>query len=250
MLGEVAQVLQSGDMARVSSFSLRLKDLMVSPAHVDSPEAIAAFDDSVARQNTTDLSISRYRRLKINAIKPGPIETHVHVEGTEFYVDRMRDSQISYDQNGREITASVMSLVRNGGCWKLEHFGNGTAAMPNPQPTATTQRRIRNPEGTGFREFSNDDFCRGLAVYRSPSQDAKIGTLVEGYRRYRDPQSGRLLEAVLLQSLATGHVSGIWMSQQQLLQTYVNRSDHHLQDCSWSVRDKEVSPLPDETPAQ
>jgi len=251
VLNEIAKVLVSGDTSHVGTFSLRVQDLMGSSDHVDSRKAAAAFDESVARQNTADLSVERYRGMQIRGVKPGTVETHVHVEGTEFFVDRIYNSEILLAQPAGTVTVIVDGLAKGRRCWKLEHFGTGVARMQLPNPVVSMQqRRIRNPEGTGFRKFSTDDFCSGLAVYRSPSQDAKIGTLVEGYRRYRDPKSGRLLEAVLLQSLATGHVRGIWMSQQQLLETYVNRSDHHLQDCSWSVREKEVSPLPDETPVQ
>ncbi|HUF10765.1 MAG TPA: hypothetical protein VMO47_15705 [Rhodothermales bacterium] len=251
VLHEIARIVEARDLELLSAITLRLKDLYADDA--GDPPQRDNFDAAILKQNISALAslLNAHQRLQLKSVRTGKIESHVHVEGTEVFVDRMPHSEIVFDKAGTEIRVRV-SLIKAHECWKLEYLGPGTLSMTmTPGDEKASQgRRIRDREGTGFRHFLSDDFCTGLTIYRSPWEGDKIGTLVEGYKRYRDPRSGDVIEAVLLQSLAAGHVQGIWMSRNQLTSTYVNRADIALQDCSWSVREDEVSPLPEETPIQ
>lgn len=245
VLNDLAGMLRSGDTRHLDTLSLRFGDLEPNP---DNRRAAAEFDAAVLASNRTDImhARQRYRPVSIRSVKLGTMERHVRIEGTEFFVDRIRNSAIVVDPGGTSIT--VASLARGSGCWRLENFGLGVRGLEPPSEQVQS-RKTPGPKTSGFRLFSASDYCIGATIYRLPSGDAEIGTLIESYRNYRDPKSGRVFEAVLLQSLATGHVRGLWMSPKQLARTYVDGADRALQKCSWSTREEEVSPLADETPA-
>lgn len=257
VLEVIASSIESVDVDRVSAINAHLRDFQPSPDENELARAAeVAFNAELLKENADAIRsvAEKHNSLKMKAVKPGTIEENVHVEGTETFVDRMRDSEIVFSRSGQLVVISVASLVRRGSCWRLEHFGTGKAGGIIP-PSEQSQRRVpanakqMGPK-TGFRTFSTSDFCEGLTIYRSPSEAEKIGSLVEGFRKYRDPASGKVFEAVLVQSLATGHVKGIWLSHPQLMKTFVKRDDDANRICGWSVRDEEVLPLPEEQAVQ
>lgn len=242
----------TGDEHNLGQLALGLSDLI--PAHADdSPddtEARKDFDSAIEQDLLSAVRTlsGRYRGFQVSRVKAGSISRQVRIEGMDIFVDEIRDSRIVLEQEGKEVVVTVANLIEAGGCWKVEHFGTGAAGWAGGGLPSGSDRRTRPPEGTGFRRFARD-FCTGLGIYASEDSKTKVGVLVEGYRAYRDPGSGRLFEAVRLRSLATGHVQGVWMSLEQLTSTYVDRRDHALQDCAWSVREQQVEPLPEEVPA-
>ena len=245
----IGTALASGDASVLRPVILRADDLF--PQNGDSNRVGAQqrknFDSESLQNVVTAVNalVPRYRGARVQRVQMGTIDRRVTVEGMDIVIDRMKDGSIVFERDGRETTFSVADLISPNGCWKIEHLGTGVAEPAHDVPHA---RSLRPPGGTGFRRFAND-FCTGLSVYSTPNDGSKIGSLIEGYRKYRDPQTKRVYEAVLLQSLATGHVRGVWLNLEQLANTFVDRSDHALQDCKWSTREEEVSPLPEESPA-
>lgn len=243
----IGNALATGDTSALRPVILRASDLIPRKTSGPADDHVRQeFDQETLQDVAGAVSAmsTRYKGSQVQRVEPGVIDRRVAVEGMDIIVDRMRDGRIVFVRDGQETTFTVAALISAGGCWKIEHLGTGVADSAG----APHGRSLRPPEKSGFRPFTND-FCTGLAIYAAPRRDLKIGSLVEGYRKYRDPKTNRVYETVLLQSLATGHVRGIWMNFQQLASTYVDRSDHALQDCKWSTREEEVSPLPDETPA-
>lgn len=245
VLNALTAMLRTGNTEDLDAITLRFSDL---DSNLDNAEAAAEFDAALVASNRADIKkvVQRYGALRVRAVKLGTTELGVHLEGTEYFVDRIRNSVVTVDPSGAEII--VASLVRGRGCWRLENFGLGVRGL-EPPPEAVRSSEAPTARPSRFHLFTDSDYCTGVTIYRSPSHHAEIGTLIEGYRYYRDPNSGRVFEAILLQSLATGHVRGIWMSRDQLAATYVDDADRALQKCTWSTREEEASPLTDETPA-
>jgi hypothetical protein len=246
VLRAISAVLTTGDERALREVTLRADDLV--PRETANSDAARTVREKFDRETLEDVTSAvirmknRYRGLRLLRVERGIIDRHVKIEGIDLTVDQMRNSKIVFERDGKEVVLRVAILVSTGSCWKIEHLGTGIADNAR-------EHTLRPPEGTGFRRFAHD-FCSGLAIYASPAAESKIGVLVEGYRKYRDPKTRRVFETVLLRSLSTGHVRGVWMSLEQLAATYVNRSDHAIEDCKWSTRDEEVAPLMDETLAK
>jgi hypothetical protein len=109
---------------------------------------------------------------------------------------------------------------------------------------------VERPASSGpFRKLEPKDLCASVTVYTTPNGESELGMLVEEFERYRDPATGRLVNAVMVSALIDHHVKGIWKTKKQLSALYVRSDDGNLKPCSWSVRKEEVSPLqPDEIP--
>ena len=256
VLHTLGQIVASGKMSSLPRVILQFAELEARPEMARSrgrhAGAAGEFDTQVLQAASSAIADIRKRHssLILKASRLGDKSEQVHLEGTEFFADRIEDSALVFNEGGRETRIGVASLIRLNECWKLEHFGTGVIPPPHERTPQRQRKSVEKPGASGFRQFAPTDYCTGLSVYRTPDVSEQVGTLVEGYRRYRDPKSGKVFQAVMVSSLATGHVTGIWMSPNQLSQLFVDRADTALHDCAWSVRDKNVvSPLPDETPA-
>ena len=180
----LAQVLVSGDMKALAPLTFRFSDF-VQPASGDE-QAGRDFDSATLRQNSDQVAAVRQHyggNLRLRDVKPGRLQRNAHVEGTEFFIDRIDDSELLFEKDGREVVVVVSVMMKSRtGCWRLEGFGSGNRPQPgleHPQPFPHADA----PAGTGFSPFQPQHRCttpvrsfRSCLVSSSNSTTSRFGS--------------------------------------------------------------------------
>lgn len=203
------------------------------------------------RSLTAMVSAARLRlhAPQLKEVIVGSRSDRANIHGMLF-VDVIRDSELVFTDRGERVRIPVDSLWRVGDCWKLESIGYSAMkeGMRSERPNHEKRNKPEESSRRGFRRVTQRDFCTALIIYDSPEPGNPIGSLIEGYRKYKDDRHSSPTYAVMVKTYINDEIRARWMTPEQLSRSYLRTDDPALSHCSWSERDQEVRPLADEIP--